>query len=149
MIKVYTSNTELPENTQFNFEVLMPRHNVFKTEMFRNGNNARFDDFHTYIEVYNQANLSNLQSKIPAFIKKYRGDDKAINAKSELQFRPLLDIYCSPDLMRQGSHRIKIYFFVVVAVFILIVARINYINLATGDGGRTGSRSEGGVGSDA
>lgn len=31
---------DMPENTHFNFEVLMPMHNVFKTEMFANGNNA-------------------------------------------------------------------------------------------------------------
>ncbi|MBY0432708.1 MAG: FtsX-like permease family protein, partial [Cyclobacteriaceae bacterium] len=93
--------------------------------------NQRWDNFKTYVEIYNESNPASFQSKIPAFVKKYRGNDKAINAKSELQFQPLLDIHYSPDLQNQGTHRTKIYFFVIVAIFILIIAWINYINLAT------------------
>ncbi len=120
----------MPANTHFTFDLLMPLHNVLHSEFYKN-QNARWDNFHTYIEIREQSNLSQLEGKLSAFIKKYRGDDKAINAKSELQFQPLLDIHYSPNLQNQDTHRTKIYFFVTVAIFILIIAWINYINLAT------------------
>ncbi len=121
---------DLPSNTHFNFKVLMPLHNILQSEYYRN-QNARWDNFHTYLELYEHADKSQLDSKIPAFIKNYRGEDQTINAKSELQFQSLLDIHYSPDLNRQDSHRTQIYFFVLIAIFILVMAWINYINLST------------------
>jgi putative ABC transport system permease protein len=121
---------DLPANTHFRFDVLMPLYNILNSEFYRN-QNERWDNFHTYLEMFVKANGAELENKIPVFMKKYRGDDKAINAKSELQFQPLLDIHYSPNLERQESHRAKIYFFVLIAAFILIMAWINYVNLAT------------------
>ncbi len=121
---------DVPANSHFEFDLIMPLHNVLQSEHYRN-TNQRWDNFKTYVETHKDSEPAILQSKIPGFIKKYRGDDKAINAKSELQFQPLLDIHYSPDLQNQGTHRTKIYFFVVVAIFILMIAWINYINLAT------------------
>lgn len=121
---------DVPVNSHFEFGAIMPMHNLLQSEYYRN-TNSRWDNFHTYFETHEKSDEGNLQAKIPAFIKKYRGNDKAINAKSELQFQPLLDIHYSPDLENQGSHRTKIYFFVLVAIFILIIACINYVNLAT------------------
>jgi putative ABC transport system permease protein len=121
---------DVPVNSHFEFDLIMPLHNVLQSEHYRN-TNQRWDNFKTYVETYKEYEPGRLQSKIPEFIRKYRGDDKAINAKSELQFQALLDIHYSPDLQNQGTHRTKIYFFVVVAIFILMIAWINYINLAT------------------
>jgi len=121
---------DVPANSHFEFDLIMPLHNVLQSEHYRN-TNQRWDNFKTYVERHKDSEKASLQSKIPGFIKKYRGVDKAINAKSELQFQPLLDIHYSPDLQNQGTHRTKIYFFVMVAIFILMIAWINYINLAT------------------
>ncbi len=121
---------DVPANSHFEFDLIMPLHNVLQSEHYRN-TNQRWDNFKTYVETYKDSEQASLQSKIPGLIKKYRGNDKAINAKSELKFQPLLDIHYSPDLQNQGTHRTKIYFFVVVAIFILMIAWINYINLAT------------------
>lgn len=130
---VYTVSAvieDLPANTHFSFDILMPLHNLLHSEFYKN-QNARWDNFHTYVEVHEQSDIGRLESKLPAFIKRYRGEDKAINASPELQLQPLLDIHYSPDLARQGSHKTKIYFFVLIAGFILIMAWINYVNLAT------------------
>lgn len=121
---------DVPVNSHFHFEAIMPIHNLLQSEFYRNVN-SRWDNFQTYVEIFDHSDPANLEGKIPAFIKKYRGDDKAINATSVLQFQPLLDIHYSPDLEKQGSYRMRIYFFVLVALFILAIAWINYINLAT------------------
>ncbi len=121
---------DVPSNSHFDFDFLLPMHNLLQTEFYHN-NNTRWDNFHTYIEVYEKSELSQLEKKIPSFIKRYKGDDREINAKSILQFQNLLDIHYSPNLERQGSHRTTIYFFAVIALFVLAIAWVNYINLST------------------
>lgn len=121
---------DIPTNSHFDFDFLMPMHNLLQNEFYRH-NNSRWDNFQTYFEVHENADLSQLEKKIPSFIKKYKGDDPAINSKSALQFQSLLDIHYSPNLERQGSHRATIYFFAVIALFVLAIAWVNYINLST------------------
>ncbi|MDZ7648671.1 MAG: hypothetical protein U5K54_16635 [Cytophagales bacterium] len=101
-----------------------------KNEFYVN-DNSRWDNFHTYIEVQEGTNVSQLNGKIQAFVKKYRGDDKGINANAKLEFQPLTDIHYSPDLNDPRTHRNTIYFFAIIAAFILAIAWVNYINLAT------------------
>lgn len=121
---------DMPVNSHLDFDFLMPMHNLLHNEFYRS-NNSRFDNFHTYLEFYENADLSQLEKKIPHFITKYKGNDKAINVKSALQFQNLLDIHYSPNLQKQGSHRTTLYFFAVIALFVLAIAWVNYINLST------------------
>lgn len=121
---------DIPENSHFNFKILLPMQSLLKNEFYVN-DNSRWDNFHTYIEVQEGTNVYQLNSKIQDFVKKYRGDDKSINANAKLEFQPLTDIHYSPDLNEPGTHRNTIYFFAIVAAFILAIAWVNYINLAT------------------
>jgi putative ABC transport system permease protein len=121
---------DVPPNSHFDFDFLMPMHNLLQSEFYRN-NNSRWDNFHTYVEIHEKADISGLERKILSFIKKYKGDDRAISSKSVLQFQNLLDIHYSPNLQRQGSHRTSLYFFGVIAVLVLVIAWVNYINLST------------------
>jgi putative ABC transport system permease protein len=72
---------------------------------------------------------------MPAFIDKYRGKDLAESkSRIELKFQPILDIHLSPGLDYESSATISansIYFFVIISIFILAIAWINYINLST------------------
>ncbi|HTH57108.1 MAG TPA: FtsX-like permease family protein [Cyclobacteriaceae bacterium] len=122
---------DVPANTHFKFDFILPIHHLLQINFFKNGNNNRWDNFFTYVERYERSDIRSLESKIPAFIKTYRGNDKAINAAASLEFQPLLDIHYSPDLNRPGSQLNTVYFFELIAVFILAIAWINYINLST------------------
>ena len=121
---------DVPVNSHFYFQLVMPMHNLLQTEFYQN-KNSRWDNFQTYIELYELSDLKNLQAKIPAFAEKYKGNDKAINSKADLFFQPLQDIHYSPDLNQPNSLRTKIYLFVIIALFILRIAWVNYVNLAT------------------
>lgn len=121
---------DAPANSHLTFDLLLPMRPLLQTEFYRH-NNSRWDNFHTYLELDPSANISALNKKIPAFIKKYKGNDENIKASSSFQFQPLMDIHYSPDLEDHGSRWKMIYFFSVLAVFILLIALINYINLST------------------
>lgn len=120
---------DVPANTHLNFDLLIPMHNLLQTDFYRN-DHARWDNFHTYLELQPSSDISQITKRIPSFERKYRGQDTSAK-KSNLQFQPLLDIHYSPDLGNPGSHRNKIYFFALIAIFILAIAWINYVNLST------------------
>lgn len=122
---------DLPVNTHFVFDFILPIQNLLQIKFFKDGNNKRWDNFFTYIERHEKSTISSLEEKIPAFVKKYRGSDKTINPAAALQFQPLLDIHYSPNLNQPSSQLNTIYFFELIAAFILVIAWINYINLST------------------
>jgi putative ABC transport system permease protein len=121
---------DVPANSHFKFDLLLPMRALLQTEFYRN-DHARWDNFHTYLELDPSADITRLSERFPAFIKKYRGEDKSIKSKAAFYFQPLLDIHYSPDLAEQGSRWKMIYFFSLLAVFILLIAWINYVNLST------------------
>ncbi len=121
---------DLPVNSHFKFDLLFPMQTLLQTEFYRN-NNSRWDNFFTYMELNPSSDVLRLSERMPAFVEKYQGDDKSIKSKSSFRFQPLLDIHYSPDLDDQGSHWKMIYFFAVLAIFILLIALVNYINLST------------------
>ena len=121
---------DVPANSHFKFDLLLPMQALLQTEFYRN-DHPRWDNFHTYLELEPSVDMARLNEKIPAFIKKYRGEDKSIKSKAIFFFQPLLDIHYSPDLANRGSHWKMIYFFALLAIFILLIAWINYINLST------------------
>ncbi|MBL0745006.1 ABC transporter permease [Chryseolinea lacunae] len=89
-------------------------------------------DFYTYILLKPNANAAALEAKLPALVKKYgpEGDDKKV--KFVLQHLP--DIHLNSDLLQEarvnGNGR-SVYFLSIIAFFILVIAWVNYINLAT------------------
>ena len=121
---------DAPANTHFEFEFLMPMHNLLQTVFYR-GQNSRWDNFHTYLEIHERADLQKLENKIPQFVRDYIGNDKALNAQSTLKFQNILDIHYSPNPEKSGSYLITLYCFAAIAMFVLAIAWMNYINLAT------------------
>lgn len=89
-------------------------------------------DFYTYIQLSPGADPKALEAKFPSFIKKYgaEGDDKRI----KFSLQRLTDIHLNSDLLQEarvnGNGR-SVYFLSIIAFFILVIAWVNYINLAT------------------
>ncbi len=121
---------DVPENSHFAFDLLLPMQTLLQTEFYRN-QHKRWDNFHTYLLLRKNIEIDDLNEKIPRFIHTYRGNDKEIGAKASLEFQNLRAIHYSPDLNNQGSHLMTIYLFATIALFVLLIAWINYINLAT------------------
>ena len=88
---------------------------------------------YTYVQLAPDADVAALEAKLPAFYQQ-RDPDRA--AQYHLFLQPLSDVYLkSTDLLhtrqtRQGNIR-YVYFFSVMALLILAIAVINFVNLTT------------------
>jgi putative ABC transport system permease protein len=87
----------------------------------------------TYLLLKEKANYKNLQAKFPSFFQKYIKKEMG-NLDYTLYLQPLTSIHLHSNLAyelgKNGDIK-DVYVFVAVALIILIVAAINYMNLST------------------
>ena len=94
-------------------------------------------DFNTYILVDPTTDVPALQAKWDAYLQNERGEDwNKFNYKQEFILQPLLDIHLYSNLLQESLPEEQgdgnaVYFLTIIALFILIIAWVNYINLAT------------------
>lgn len=91
---------------------------------------------HTYVLLPPEVEPAALQAQLPGFVDQYFGDDIARNDRRiELMLQPLNTIYFADDTtfdlqVRHGSMAV-LYLFGVIALLIIGVACVNFVNLAT------------------
>ncbi|WAC12810.1 ABC transporter permease [Dyadobacter pollutisoli] len=127
---------EVPANHHLKFDAILPYYNQEVSGIDLD----KWDSFNsmTYVMLNDPGAAGKLESKMPAFYKKYIA--KAINDTNDskvsfhIAFQPLGDIHLkSSHLMGEenGSSMSYVYTFSVIGLFILLIAMVNYINLAT------------------
>ncbi|SFD50024.1 putative ABC transport system permease protein [Chitinophaga sp. CF118] len=87
----------------------------------------------TYLLLAPGAKSETLQSKLPAFFQKYAGDVlKKNNMSYSAKLEPLEDVYLHSAYggMETGNLN-NVTIFTVIALFILLIAAVNFINLTT------------------
>jgi putative ABC transport system permease protein len=124
----------IPENSHLQFDFLQPISFLARTnDDFRKNVWDNFN-YYTYLKLNDKADqsaaaISSLQEKIQAIYKK---NEPVLKAGFVLQ--PLEDVHLRSnflaDIAGHGSEQ-NVYIFMVVAVFILVVACLNFMNLAT------------------
>ncbi len=124
-----TAVIEIPSNSHFFFNGLI------SMSTFRNFRPGIFDswgyvDFYTYFTLKPGTTIDQLKEKIPEFLSsKFTSD-----FNYRVDFEPLADAYLRSEAGRQpgptGSMG-NIYIFTSVAIFILLIACINFMNLST------------------
>ena len=89
----------------------------------------------TYVELKDGANKEELESKFPGFVEKYMAE--VWENPPELYIQPVKDIHLKSNHIkfqtynhRQGDIN-QVYIFSIIAILVLVIACINYINLAT------------------
>lgn len=133
---------ELPGNSHFDFDILMSMSSLeeARTSIWLNMS------FYNYIKLQENANPASIESKFVQLVVKYVVPEiERFMGASESDFRksgnsiryslePLTDIYLKSDFSDQLGETGDIsyvYLFGAVGIFILIIACINYMNLAT------------------
>lgn len=95
----------------------------------------QWDGFLTYVRLRPNTGVNHLESKLPAFVVDKAGEElKQYNAGMKFYFMPVTDIHLDSNFIgeiRPNGDRDTVYFLSVVAILILIIAWINYINLTT------------------
>lgn len=94
-------------------------------------------DFYTYLKLKPGTTLAQLESKLPAFCNNHINNqewNKKNNVKNELHVLPLTDIHLFSNYNQEaelnGDGQTVSYLFL-IGVLIMLIAWINYINLAT------------------
>jgi putative ABC transport system permease protein len=119
----------VPPNSHFRFDLLVSfESNPEKWAL----NNWRTNNFYTYILYSKTADLNGFENKLAAFVKKTFGDVK----DEKLAVQPLTEIHLHSkdfnyEMADNNSDAIYIYVFSAVAVFVLLIACINFMNLTT------------------
>lgn len=94
-----------------------------------------WDGFLTYILLNDHVNVKDLEAKLPAYVEKEEGEGlKRFNASMVFHLMPVTNIHLDSDFIgefKTNGNRDSTYFLLIVAVLILIIAWINYINLST------------------
>ena len=94
-------------------------------------------DYYVYVQLKPGVDYKSLETKMPAFTDKYINQkewNKKNNERTELHFIPLEDIHLYSNFNQEaevnGNGRAVAFLFL-IAIFIICIAWINYINLAT------------------
>lgn len=126
---------DVPDNSTFTFDFLLPMHNVLRTGQYTQDDGWGWNNFVTYIQLHPNTDAKVVEGKLPAFVDKYRGKDLAeSNGKSVINLQPIREIHLKPGYNNESSATTSvdiIYFFTLISIFILAIAWINYINLST------------------
>ncbi len=106
-------------------------------------NLANNNMYFTYLLVQRGTDAKKLQSKFPAFIEKYAGKDLKANGFNKKQFLvPLTKIHLDEDVksnVTQGGSKTYLYILASIALFTLLIACINFMNLATAQSAKRSS----------
>ena len=125
-------SADVPANSHLDYDMVVPLAN-WRNEQWMNQwpNNSLF----SYVQLNPAVSSANLEKNFPAFMDKYLGAYYKENGiKMDLTIRPLRDIYFEGeslfDNVKHGSKKM-VYIFMSIAILILIIACINFMNLAT------------------
>ena len=118
-----------PSNSQFTFNGLisMATARAQQSQVF---NAWGYVDFYTYLLLKPNADIRSLQAKADAFVKRHDPDDKGY----AISFEKMTQAYLHSQAIRQpgptGSLT-NVYLFSCIAVFIMLIACVNFMNLST------------------
>ncbi|NEU70217.1 FtsX-like permease family protein [Spirosoma agri] len=129
---------DVPANHHLNFEAIIPysntQLNAIKLDKWDNFGSA------TYVLLHPNSDARQLESKMPAFYRKYIaraiGDDTGKGVTFLMSFQPLASMHLhSSHLLGvgagNGGNIAYVYTFSIIGLFILLIAIVNYVNLAT------------------
>ena len=133
LLKVTGIIKDVPGNTTFPFTFLVSFETIKEDVKGMMNQFYAIAGGNTYILVPPGFDIENIHKKIPAFIEKHWGKDIAKEARLPLQ--PLRQIHFDQRYLNQGitptTSKDSYWALAAVAVFIIIIACINFINLAT------------------
>lgn len=127
----------VPENSHIKFDFLVS----YETLDAETGNESETSwgwyDFYSFVLLKPNTDVETLQAKWDNYVEKTRKAEwDKYNGKQEFILRPLTDIHLhsnllyetSPQDLRDGD---SVYALSIIALFILVIAWVNYVNLAT------------------
>lgn len=125
---------DVPANSHINFELIFSMDIKDPESSFHNANNWGNISLYTYLLLEKNTDVQALQSKFPEFQDRYMSEMKEMDITMDLFLQPLnrIHLFSTLDYEIDNSGDITyVYLFSAVALFILFIACINYMNLAS------------------
>ena len=119
---------DIPQQSHFDFDFLtsLDSHNPwFRTEWY-------MTNYYTYLLLKPDVQPASLEAKFPQFVDKYVKTENRFN--SEVSLQPLTSIHLHSHYHREmgaNGDMNRIYVLSAIALFLLLIASINFVNLAT------------------
>lgn len=123
---------DLPKNSSFDFEFLFPWSAIVtgSPDWIKENSNWENEAFQVYIEMQEGADIREINSSFTKLIREKRGNEN----KSEIAVYPLLDWRLYTNFQNGklvGGMIDYVKSFSLIGLFILLIACINFMNLAT------------------
>jgi len=122
-LKVTGVMKDYPLNSYFNFKYLIPL--MLSKQLNRNLNTWSYNSIQTFVQLHNKVSYKSMNAKVSDVVEKHRALDKR-----SLSLQPItrLHLYNFPS---EGGLITYVYLFSALAIFILLIACINFMNLTT------------------
>jgi putative ABC transport system permease protein len=137
LVKVTGVFKDIPDNTHMKFDILFSYETLYGRGDWAKG---RYDeswqrkDMYTFVSIQPGTDMELLESKFPSVVKKYNPQLKEQGRDIVLRLQPLKNIHLHSNLAEEfkpnGDARI-VKFLGIIAIFVMVIAWINYINMAT------------------
>ena len=132
--KVIAVVEDVPENSHFYFDMAL---SLISFNGWYNDPEWFNNNYTTYIMLHKNVDWKRVQQKLPAFTNKnlFNGRYNEVrrgNNRWEFYLQPLTSIHLTSELPGESNGKKEyVYIFLIISVFILLIACINFINLAT------------------
>ena len=125
---------DLPENTHMDLDVLMSMSTGYEMGWAVEDGNWHAEWVYNYILLKPGTDPADIEEKIPQLVEKYQPDLKESNIVTEYKLQPVKSIHLDSNLSNElepNGNRKAVYALILIAMLILIIAWINFVNLST------------------
>jgi putative ABC transport system permease protein len=128
---------EVPSNTHLKFDVLFSYKTLYAR---RKDASKRYDqnwsrvDMYTFVRLRPGTDPAVVEAQLPSLVTRYKPQLAASHGKEVLRLQPLNSIHLYSDLAEEpeaNGNATIVLFLGLIGIFVLVIAWINFINLAT------------------
>ncbi len=122
---------DMPANGHLQFSLLLPMIDLLQTDQYADDSGWGWTNFQTYAQLAPNTDHVAVAEKAMALVNTHNTERYARSQiRMGVGLQPITDIHLSNDVL-YGRDLNQLYFFTVIALFILVIAWVNYINLST------------------
>jgi putative ABC transport system permease protein len=126
---------DMPSNSHFHFDFLISGQTSKQVNPEAMFSGVTWDSQWVYLKISNDSNPESIMSQFPDFINTHMSKTSMLTSENfQLALQPLSDIHLESDIgneLEANGSMNHIYIFSIIAIFILVIACINYMNLTT------------------
>ncbi|MEO0558154.1 MAG: ABC transporter permease [Bacteroidota bacterium] len=128
---------DVPATSHLQFDIVAPLADVLERPMYADGDGAwGWNNFFTYVQLQEGTDLEAFSEKATALLMETElgAEYVAANVTPRLAAQPIWDIHLNSEVessdVNRGSYQ-TVFFFGIIGFITLLIALVNYVNLAT------------------